>query len=103
MLHDLSVFVKGFREDQDVVEIDSDLSFSNKIAEDVIHHPLECGGQIGKSEEHDCGFEQSSIRMEGGLFFVTLSDSDIVVSPMNVELCEILGTTKLVDELRNER
>ncbi len=41
--------------------------------------------------------------MEGGLFFVALLDTDVVVSPANVELCEVLGPTKLVNELRDER
>ncbi len=91
------------REDQDVIEVNSDLSLGDQVTEDVIHHPLERGRRIGKPEEHDGGLVQAPVCAEGGFLLVTLSDSDIVVSPTNVELCEVLGSTQFVDELRDER
>ncbi len=40
--------------------------------------------------------------MEGSFLLVSLSDSDIVVSPTNVELRKVLRSVKLIDEFRDE-
>ena len=37
--------------------VDDKPSFSDHIAEGVIHEPLKGGRGVGESEEHDCGFE----------------------------------------------
>ncbi len=90
-------------EDQDVVEVNGHLALSDQVAEDVVHHPLECGGRIGEPEEHNGGFVQTPVRAEGGFLLVSFSDSDVVVPPTNVKLREVLGSTKFVNELRDER
>jgi hypothetical protein len=41
---DVMMLVDGFHEDEDVIEVDTDDAFHNKILEDVVHHRLECGG-----------------------------------------------------------
>ncbi len=96
------MFGEVLGEDQDVVKVDHDLSFGNKIAEDVVHHLLEHCGQIGESKEHNGGFEEAPIGMEGHLLFVSFPDSDVVVSPMNVELGEVLGTSQFGDEFGDQ-
>ncbi len=95
------MFGKVFGEYKNVVEIDCDLSFGNEVAEDVIHHPLEYCVRVGESKEHDGRLKQSSVHAEGGFLFVPFLDPDIVVSPMNIKLCEVLCTTKLVNEFRD--
>ncbi len=96
--HNLSMLIQVLREDKDDVEVDGDLSFPDQVAEDVVHHPLEGHRRVSKPEEHDCQFEQSSIHAESGLFFVSFPNLDVVVSPMNIELHEVLGATKFVNE-----
>ena len=61
MLHDksgyLSVFCKVLGEDQDVVEVYRDDTFSDEVFEYLIHHHLESGWAIGETEIHDKGFK----------------------------------------------
>ena len=42
-----------FREDEDVVQVDTDYTFGNEVLEDIIHHGLEGGRAVGEAEEHD--------------------------------------------------
>ncbi len=96
------MFGEVLGEDQDVVEVDGNLPFAYKVAEDVVHHPLECGGRVHEPKEHDSGLKESSVHVECGLLFVAFLDPDVVVSPMNIELGEVLGSAKFVNEVRNE-
>ncbi len=99
----LSVLPQVLGEDQDVIEVNGYFALGDQIAEDVVHHPLGCGGRVCEPEEHDGGLEQALVCVECGLLFVSSSDLDIVVSPTNVELHKVFGSTKLVDELQNKR
>ena len=63
----------------------------NEIFEDVIHHHLEGSWAVGEAKEHDQGFEEALICLEGGLPLISLSDPYIVISPSYVQLCEVLG------------
>ena len=47
------VSIQIFHEDQDVVQVDNDVSLIDKNPQDFIHHPLECGRQIAQIKEHD--------------------------------------------------
>ena len=40
---------------------------------------------------------------KSGLPFVSFLDSDVVVSPPEIDLCEVLRSLELIDELRDER
>ncbi len=71
--------------------------------EDVVHHPLERRRRIGEPKEHNGRLIQALIRAEGGLLLIPFLDPDVVVSPTNVKLREVLGSPKLVDEFQNER
>ena len=73
---------------KEVVHVDDEPSFSNHVAEQVIHEVLEGGGRVGESKEHDSGFEQPLMGDEGCLPLMAIFDSYIVVSPMNVEFDE---------------
>jgi len=61
---------------------------SNFSAEDHVHHHLEGGGGIGQPKEHDCWFEESFWGKERRFPFVSLFDTDIVVSPTYIEFSE---------------
>lgn len=49
---DLSVFINGFSEDEDVVKVYAYDTFANKVLEYVIHYCLKGGRGVGKSKEH---------------------------------------------------
>ena len=86
-------------EDEEVIHVDDEPSFSNHIAEGVIHETLEGGGQIGKSKEHDGGFKESLVGDEGRLPLVAILDPYIVVSPTDAELGEYFGIAEFVYEV----
>ena len=90
-------------EDEDVVEIDRNLSFGNEISEDTVHYILECGWGVGESKEHYCGLEESFVAFEGGFPFVSFFDADVVVSPSYIKLGEPLLSHKFVNEFLDER
>ena len=46
------------------------------------------GGGLSHSEEHDCGFIESSMSDEGGLPLVSLLNTNIVILPSYVKLGE---------------
>jgi hypothetical protein len=41
---DAMMLINGFHEDEDVIKVDTDNTFHDKILENVIHHRLEGGG-----------------------------------------------------------
>ncbi len=92
------MFVQVLGKDKDVIEVDGNFPFGDKITEDVIHNPLEHRGWVGESKEHDYGFEQSSVHMECCLFLVTFLNAYIVITLMNVKLGEVFGAMKFGDE-----
>ena len=92
-------FGDSFHEDQDVVEVHTYDTFLNQILEDVIHHCLEGGRGIGQSEKHHQGFEKSPICTKSHLPLIVVFHTHIIVSPMNIELREVLGSSELVYEV----
>ena len=96
------MFGNGFREDQDIVEVHTYNTFSNQILEDVIHHHLEGGRGIGQSKKHHQGFEKSLICTKSCLPLITIFHTHIIVSPTNIELCEVLGSSELVYKVQNQ-
>jgi hypothetical protein len=89
-------------EDKEVVHVDDEPSFSDHITEEIVHEVLEGCRGVGKSEEHYHGFKEALVGDQGGFPLVSVFDSDIVVSPMNIELGEHLGILEFVDEVRDE-
>ena len=89
-------------EDQNVIQIHYHDSFGYEGPEDVVHHSLEGSRTIGHSEEHHEGFEEAAVGMEGCLPFVSGLDTYIIETPLDVKLCEVLGSAELGDELRDK-
>src|ERR1700677_1190632 len=90
-------------ENENVVHVDDDVSFVNEVFQNCVHHGLERGGRIGKSEEHDCWFKAASICGKSGFPFVSFLDAKIVVSPLKIYLGEEFRTSEFVDEFGDKR
>ena len=43
--------------DEEIIHIDDEPSFGDHVTEGVVHESLKHGGGIGKSKEHNSGFE----------------------------------------------
>ena len=89
--------------DEKIIHVDNEPSFSNHIAEGVVHEPLEGCGGVGESEEHHGRFEESLMGDEGGFPLVSVFDSYIVISPPNIEFGEDLSVSQFIYEVRDER
>ncbi|SRR5258707_11987019 len=74
--------------DGKIVHVDGHPPLSNFSAEDHVHHHLEGGRGIGQPKEHDHRFEESFWGKECHFPFVSLFDTDIVVSPTYIEFSE---------------
>jgi hypothetical protein len=93
----MSMFIQGASENQDVIEIDRDNSLYNKVLEDLIHHSLECHWTIGETKVHYQGLKEALVGVEWHLPLVTLSDTDIIVSLVHIELGEIVCALEAMD------
>ena len=98
---DLVLHQVALGEDHDVVNVDNDHILH--VCKDLVHHCLEGSRGVAKSEEHDGGFEGSAMAYESGLPFVPFLYTDIVVSPTEINLSEILQALELVDKLGDEQ
>ena len=96
------MLLQSLREHKDVVHVHDHRTTRDEVYEQVVHHGLERGGAVGETEEHDKRLEQPTVGAERRLPLIALTNPDVVVAPANVELCEVLGATELVDELGDE-
>ena len=76
---------------QDIVHIDCHIPFIDEVLEDVVHHGLEGGRAVGEAKEHDQGFKEAPICLEGGFPLVSLFDLHIVVSPTYIQFRKVPG------------
>ena len=101
----MSELVEGsevIMEDEDVVEVDNEVTLVDEIGKNGIHKGLKGGGRVAKAEGHDEGFEDAKGALEGGLPLIAMLDANVVVASTDVELCEVARALELVDEFRNQ-
>ena len=58
---------------------------------------------VTKTEGHDEWLEEAERALEGCFPFVTFADTDVIVTPADVELCEVTRSLELIDEFGNKR
>jgi len=88
-------------EDEEVIHIDDEPSFSDHVSEGIVHKSLEGGGGVGEAEEHNGRFKEAFVGDEGSLPLMSVLDADVVVAPSNVKLSEDLGIFEFIDEVGN--
>ena len=71
--------------------------------EDGVHKGLEGRGSVTKTKGHDEWLEEAERALEGCFPFVTFADTDVIVTPADVELCEVTRSLELIDEFGNKR
>ena len=86
-------------EDQEIIHVDEEPSFSDHVVEGVVHETLEGGRRVGHPEEHYKGFEESSVCCKRSFPLVSVFDMHVVVPPTDVELGEDLRSLEFVDEV----
>src|ERR1700733_6325158 len=90
-------------EDKDVIQVDTDYALRDQILEYLIHHGLESGWAVAETKGHDQGFKKSSVCVECGLPLITFLDVDIVVSPPDIQLGDVMCTLESVNEVGDEQ
>src|ERR1700677_2121549 len=76
--------------------------FCDDVLVNLVHHRLECGGRVAKAKKHDGGLEKPITCFEGRLVFVTLFDTDVIITPTYVQFGEYGRAPKVGEEVRNE-
>ena len=82
--------------DEKVIHIDNEPSFSNHVPEGVIHELLEHDKRVAKIKEHHYRFKESLECDKSCLPLVTILDMNVIISPLNVELDEVVSIFQLV-------
>ena len=97
------MFLFCLRKDQNVVQVHYYNPFGYEGSEDVVHHSLEGGGTVGHSEEHHKRFKEAVVGAEGCFPFISGLDVYVIETPVNIQFCEVSGSTELGDKFRDER
>ena len=87
---------------EDVIEINSDLSFSYEVREDGVHESLESSRRVGKTEKHNTRFEKSMVSDKCGFPLISFFDSDVMITPAYIELSKDLCILELVDNIGSQ-
>jgi hypothetical protein len=77
---------------EDVVEIDYEMSLVDEVAEDVIHEGLKGGWGIAEAKGHDEGFKKAKGALKGGFPLIASANADVVIAPADVEFGKIAGS-----------
>ena len=88
---------------EEVVHVNDKPFFRDHIVKGVIHEALESGRGIGETKEHHSGLKESFMSNEGSFPLMSIFDSDIVVSPSDVELGEDFHPLEFINKVGNER
>jgi len=64
--------------------------------------PSHDSGAVGHSKKHYEGFEEATVGAEGCFLFISGLNAYIIETPVDIQFCEVLGSTELGDELGDE-
>ena len=102
-MSDHLMLLEGLHEDENVIQIYHHYSFGDEFFEDIIYHNLESGWAISKTEKHDKRFKEALVHLKSGLPLVAFLDVNIIESPLNVQLGEVLHPSEFHNKLWNEQ
>src|SRR6266702_4645480 len=93
--------------DADVVHVDANGGTEGFMLEDdvaiyKVHHGLEGRWRVGKSEIHDCGFEEAVSGFKCRFRLVPFTDAYVVIPPSDIELCVDVCVAEIVDKICDE-
>ena len=88
--------------DEEVVHVNDKDRAVDEIMEQMIHHGLEDGGAVGHAIEHDSRFEGTAMSSKGGFPAILFKNLEVVITIMEVQFGEKLGTLEMVYEVGDE-
>ena len=74
------MFFQGHGEDQDVVQVYSNLSYGDDISKDGVHEGLERSRGIGEHKEHNVGCKEALVGSDRSLLLVFVSSPYVVIT-----------------------
>ena len=89
------------REDKDIVHVCDHPFFVDLILENMVHVRLKGGRGIAEAEKHDDRFIETGSGDECCLPAIVRMDKDVVVSPSDIDLSEVLGRAEFVEKWGN--
>ena len=69
---------------QDIIHVNGDVALVDEFSKYEIHHGLEGGQHIHETKEHDHGFKKAPVGLEGCFPLITITNSDIIITPMDI-------------------
>src|SRR5882762_5540340 len=90
--------LQGGVEEENIIEVDNKMAFIDKVGKDGIHKGLEGRWCVTKAEGHDEWFKEAKGAFEGCFPFVTFANTDVIVTPADVKLCEVARALEFIDE-----
>src|SRR5260370_5504195 len=96
----------GFRGDTYVIYVNPNcgslrLVFEDGVTIDEVHHRLKGCWRVAQAEKHYRWFKEPIFGFERRLFFVTLTNSDVVIPTANIDFCVVEGPPQVVDVFRS--
>jgi hypothetical protein len=90
------------RVNEQVIHVDDEPPFGDKVAEEMVHKHLECGRGVAEPKEHDSGFEKTKGGDERRLPAIFGADQHVVVAPAYVHFGKNTRASETADEVRDE-
>ena len=85
-----------------VVHIDLEPSLGDHVSKDMIHECSKSWRSITEAKEHYGGFKEAERSDECRFPLVFLPNANVVITPLNIELCEQCGILHIIDQLWDE-
>ena len=79
--------------------IDQNPFFSKRNGKETVHHLLKYGRRVTETKEHNSRFKESKLCLEYYFPLITFLDSDIIVAPINIKFCKVLGPFEIIKEI----
>ena len=69
----------------------------------MVHEGWKSSGGIAESKEHDGWFKKSERGDERSFPLIFLTNTDVVVTPVNVKFSKVSGVLYVINEFRDKR
>ena len=98
----LQTFYQRSTEDEDIIQ-KYDQKRVCESMKYIIHHSRECCWSIDQAKRHEQPLNNSFLRLESFLSYISFLNGDIVVAWIQMTLIKKLGTLKLIKNITNLR
>ena len=85
-----------------VVHVDLEPSLSDHVSKDMIHECLKSQRSVTEAKEHYGGFKEAERSDECRFPLVFLPNADVVITSLNIKLCEQCGVLHIINQFWDE-